>query len=270
MLNATYTVFSYIGKRERNEDATAPAATGTSPDAIMGNQAVFLVCDGVGGVPFGHVASQITAQTLYDYLSQCHTEQQTPDMAAGIQLAVAALHQYKIDNIFATGLNTTMTACYLHPTDGNAYLYHLGDSKIFLIRQGQIHYRSTDHNLYNAYLREGIQLSENNRNRHRLTRVIKPYNDDEQAASAHLQIEALQAGDYVLLCSDGVTESFTDEQLLTLIADPQTDICLKTDLICQRCEEFSKDNFSAILIQLSEEQAMPEEQPVQTKKNAQQ
>lgn len=249
-MHTHYTSFTHIGKRPRNEDAICP--TTPKPNEALHNEYAFVLCDGVGGKPYGHEASRITAQTVYQYLKTCLTQQQhQPHIETAIEHAIAALHTYKQENMFATGLYTTLAACYINPQTAQAHLYHLGDSRIYLFRNQQIYYQSQDHNLYNAYLKQGLPVSENSRLQKQLTRVIRPYEPDENIAPAHIQTVQLLHNDTLLLCSDGVNESFTNDQLLQLLTNPQTDIAAKTQELYHRCLQLSNDNFSAFVVEVN-------------------
>lgn len=238
--------FSGIGKRERQEDAFQPDIQGQRQYQVP----IAVVCDGVGGVPFGHEASRITAKTIYEYFQHSLQVSTSPLIDEAVQYAAQHLLAYKLENIYAMGMNTTMCACFLPPTVPNiAYLYHIGDSKIFHLRQGELRYESVSHNLYNAYLNDGWEVNPDNKKLRKLTRVIKPYNPENPQASADTHIvDDLQAGDCIILCSDGVLEANPVEQLRALLAKTDLSIEEKANILCKNCEENSMDNFTAILI----------------------
>ena len=240
--------FQNQGKRPYQEDYLFPQ----SPDETT---RLFVVCDGMGGLDRGEVASQTVADAIGEFAAQ--NPAQTNDDAYLIQ-AVAVAHQklqaFLDENIYLTRMGTTLT--FLSLNDESATVAHIGDSRVYHIRNGEILYKTKDHKQVVDMVREGIITPEQAVNhpwRNRLSRSISVNRDGEQrpAKPDVNQITDLAAGDYFLLCTDGVLEQLTDEMLCTILKGNESNES-KKQRILELCQDQTNDNYSGILIQISE------------------
>ena len=135
---------------------------------------------------------------------------------------------------------------------------HIGDSRIYHLRKNEIGevrivYQSTDHSLINDLLKAEVITQEeavNHPKKNLITRAMQP--NMKRRCKADIRIEAdIQAGDCIFLCTDGVQESLTNEQLCTLAAKNVDDEAT-IRAIQALCEVYSRDNFSAWLVPVIE------------------
>jgi protein phosphatase len=148
---------------------------------------------------------------------------------------------------------TTLTFLCLHT--GGAMVAHIGDSRIYQIRPGAgILYRSFDHSLVNAMVHSGDitpDEAENHPKSNYITRSMNPGNAGQARSCASvLQITDVQAGDYFLLCTDGVLHCCDDNTLLEILSSEMPDEMKMRDL-ARKCY-FSSDNNTAILVGIKE------------------
>lgn len=183
--------------RDNNEDAAFPDASGESTD-----RAVLIVADGMGGHVAGEVASRIAVNTA----ASSDLEPEDRVAAANRAIREEVAREPSLD-----GMGTTMTLLLLDD-QGIAHLAHVGDSRAYMLRGPELQRLTEDHTVAAEYLSTG-QISEkearNHPQRHMLTRCLgltRFVNVDT------MKIE-LEPGDRILLCSDGLTDMITDDEV---------------------------------------------------------
>jgi protein phosphatase len=236
-----------IGSRSNQEDSVFPEIGRATVESK-----IYMVCDGMGGHEHGEVASQTVCQALSDYINH-HWEGDffADDMLNdALHAAISQINKLDDDSVRKPG--TTMTFLCLHR--GGALAAHIGDSRIYHIRPSKrcILYKSRDHSLvYDLFLSGEITQNEiatyNKKNV--LTRAILPNMDREPKADI-VHITDIQAGDYFVLCSDGLLENMSDQQLMSLLCSDVSEKEKATSLI--RETQANADNHSAYIIQISE------------------
>jgi PPM family protein phosphatase len=202
-----FTVFqvSRKGGRLQNEDRMGYSYTRSS--------GILMLADGMGGHPEGEVAAQLALQAI----STLYQEQATPkitDPAAFLNAAVMAAHRQIIKYAIGKGMldtpRTTVVAALVQ--DGTAYWAHCGDSRLYLVRGGQLVVRTRDH----SYLEQPPQGHPPGRHSDRMNRNIlytclgsptKPVFDVSGPT-------VLQQGDKIMLCSDGLWSSLDDAEIV--------------------------------------------------------
>ena len=240
-----------IGRRENNEDAIYPR-----PGLAVGDTRLFLVCDGMGGHEKGEVASAITSEAIAHYwMINEEQDDTTRKLMAAIEVAVGKMGALDVDADEGNGMGTTLTLLSLGKDA--AFVAHVGDSRIYQFRPGVgIVYRSKDHSLVQRWVDAGI-LTEQEARKHPkkniITQVILSVPSDKIKPEAAILTD-LRSGDYFLLCTDGVIEGWTDDELVDLF-NTGGDAEDKMSQIVAVCRERSRDNFSAYLIQIQVEGA---------------
>ena len=237
--------FSQSGSRPNNEDAFFP-----EPQQATPQQRWFLVCDGVGGAERGEVASQMAVTQFDAYFRQNPVAVATE---AYIQQALTtvqdAFDTYLTANPQAEGMGTTLTLLYLH--EAGATVAHLGDSRVYLVRKGEIEWRTDDHSYVNELVKAGV-LKPADAQRHPQRNVItRAIQGGEKRAEAAVQlINDLQPGDYFFLCTDGVLERISDELLENTLGSLNTDD-EKLRMLWGFCHGQTRDNFTGYLIPIA-------------------
>jgi serine/threonine protein phosphatase PrpC len=196
---------SDIGRvRERNDDSYLVEAP------------LFAVADGMGGHKGGDVASQLALETL-----EAEFREGRGDLAQQIRDANAAVFERSRSDSAVRGMGTTLTAVVVAGT--SALFAHVGDSRAYLLRAGDLRQLTDDHTLVARMVKSGeISEAEAGVHPHRsvLTRALgtEPESDVDEFDVA------LTDGDRLLLCSDGLTGMVTEEQIVAILSaapDPQ-------------------------------------------------
>lgn len=196
-----------IGRvRTNNEDAYCVAPR------------LLAVADGMGGIDGGEIASRMVIDFLRDYP---FTEKDPGEgLVNAIRLANRQIFHTAVEKKLE-GMGTTITAVRIE--DDQVYFGHVGDSRGYLIRDGQIRQLTSDHSLVGELIRKGSlspEEAQQHPHRHLLTRAL--------GTSPEVEVEtlalSLRLDDALLLCTDGLTAVASDEEILQVIMkneDPQ-------------------------------------------------
>lgn len=239
--------FSEIGKKDNQEDYLYPQHADT-------NTRVFILCDGMGGHDNGEVASMIASTALGDYLSK-FKEIDISIFEEGLAKAYDALDE--IDTHTTRKPGTTMTCISLN--DNNYLVAHIGDSRIYHIRpslfnpktdRGGILYQSSDHSLVNDLLKAG-EITEREASvfpqKNVITKAMQPHLERRYKADVY-EFNDISSGDYFFLCSDGILEQLTNEQLCKIFATPGLSDEEMLSQIKSKCDGLTRDNYTCWLI----------------------
>jgi PPM family protein phosphatase len=238
-------------KRSGNEDSFCVAR----------ELGLFLVADGMGGHAAGEVASRLAVETIQDWMRKYARGESTPlvgqPLAGGSNRSNWLLSSIRLANrvIFETaqggkeyaGMGTTLVAALAMGT--RVALAHVGDSRIYRVRDDQIVQLSKDHSFIQQQLERGIISSEeahDSQYRHLITRALGL----KESVEVDLVEQDVQSGDLLLLCSDGLSDLLEDEEMLAATrehADDLEKIC--QTLIDQANYKGGDDNITVLVIQ---------------------
>jgi serine/threonine protein phosphatase PrpC len=248
-LSLRYAVRSDVGLlREGNEDS-----------AYAGPR-LLAVADGMGGHAAGEVASAVTIGAMAELDSdQFAGTDLLADLANAVAAANVRLQQMIIANPAVEGMGTTLTAVLWF--DGHAAVCHIGDSRGYLLRAGQLYQITHDHTLVQSLVDEG-RITEDDVSTHPQRSLLLRALDGRTVAEPDLSVHEAQAGDRYLLCSDGLSGVVSDETLrdsLANIGDP--DACAR-QLIDLAIRGGGPDNITCIIADVVDSGAVPAQQPV--------
>ena len=241
---------SDIGRRrEQNEDSLFF-------DDGLG---LYVVADGMGGHKAGEVASKLVAETIRDYIKQNHSDAQVEEqvnvdanlskearqLLAGIHLSNRIVHETALSNEAYRGMGSTVSAVYF--TEKTFIVANVGDSLIYLIRDGEIELLSVPHTL----IAEQTELDPENAEllwsdfKHVLTRAMGV----EESVKADINEVPFFKNDILVISSDGLTDKATPEEILELVYNR------RSDKACQGLVDLANarggdDNITAIVLKV--------------------
>lgn len=232
---------THQGKRAYQEDSYA-----------YGDNFV-LVSDGVGGLAKGDIASKIVVQLWQKTIKErmIKFEDLEQDIEILVEKTVKNLNSYTQLNPDSEGMGATV-ACVVC-IQGKVIAIHIGDSRIYHFnREGQIKWKSKDHSFVRELIDAGViteKEATNHPRRNVITRVLQAKRKSDSNASVYV-FENVSDGDIILVCTDGIIESWTDENLSNLIKNS-----LEPKEIISKIGEYSiensNDNNTAIIAQVA-------------------
>jgi serine/threonine protein phosphatase PrpC len=222
---------------------------------------IFVVCDGMGGQAAGERASKIAVDTVLAYFSPASknsdnrvvgatfdgVSERANALARAIQLANQAICEEAAQKPTEAGMGSTIVAALV---EGNFFsVANVGDSRVYLIRDGSIQQLTNDHSLLMEQVRRGVMTAEE-AEQSALQNVIVRALGSEDTIESDLADHELQPGDILLLCTDGLTRRTKDETIL--------DIVVQTPDLNHTCEQLiesaksagSDDNITCLLVQV--------------------
>jgi serine/threonine protein phosphatase PrpC/CRP-like cAMP-binding protein len=251
-------------KREQNEDNFL----------VDKKLALYVVCDGMGGHSAGEVASALAVRTVHDEVKR--EKELLDDYVAGkkggalvtkrdilnmlefaVNRASSRVHAEASKDEKKRGMGTTIVGILF--AGAQAFIVHVGDSRVYLMREGVLEQVTEDHNVYNELLKRKKMTREQVEKlapKNAITRAVGVY---EHCEPESLVLD-VTAGDRFLLCSDGLSQYFEDDfdGLAARVGDPDADAAVKK-LIDTANERGGSDNITAILVTIGEAGARDED-----------
>ncbi len=213
---------------------------------------VLMVADGMGGHAAGEVASELAVRTISGILTgaprRAPALAQPPEiLREAIQRANAAIRARASEDLSLHGMGTTVAVVLAD--EARLWLAHVGDSRIYLVRAGEIHRLTQDHSLVAQLVKAG-QITAAEARRHHLRNVITRSLGFETTVEAETQSLEWMPGDYLLLCSDGLTGMLEDTEIARAVTDGGPDLpAICRELIALANERGGTDNISVVVAQ---------------------
>lgn len=222
---------------------------------------IFLVADGMGGHAAGEIASQIAAATVEEImaikLSSGHPVEETLHAAA--EEANSRIYQAQRMKSEFAGMGSTLTA--LSICEEKYYIAHVGDSRAYLLRGGALEQLTRDHSLVWQLYESGVLKKEelsSHPQKNLITRSIGPHPQVE------VDIEEGEAceGDTYLLCSDGLTDMLSDENIRKILSEPdKTPLQLGEALVEAANNRGGADNITVVVVRIDPGPDHDEDEP---------
>jgi PPM family protein phosphatase len=217
---------------------------------------LFLVADGMGGHRAGERASalavaaieQFTLNTFKWFLGSDGAEAKNvlAQLQSAVSQADARILQEAAEHPELSGMGTTVTMAF--HLGAQLCVVHVGDSRVYLYRDGELHQLTEDHTLMADMVRSGTLPPDQvagHQLRHVITNVVGGHELGVKAEARALEV---QAGDRLLLCSDGLTEMATNEMIAaTLDAEPAPEAAAKK-LLAQATDGAASDNITLLVV----------------------
>ncbi len=223
------------------------------------NTVLAVVADGMGGHQGGETASRVAVETLQQHLTQHLLQQNTPQaLSSAFNQANSAVFEQASTSTSLHGMGTTLVV--LAVLNGLAYYANVGDSRLYLLRNGVCRQLSEDHTVVASLVKDGLLAPDavkNHPDKHLLTHALgtRPQTIIAYATKPL----ALEHGDCFLLCSDGLYD-LVDEAEFNSIITTQTANKACSTLIDLANIRGGFDNISAIVIKIHASDSTPHTQ----------
>ena len=241
-------------QRDHNEDSFA----------ILRDQELFIVADGMGGHRAGDVASRLATEAIVDFFRATANDDATwpfhfdsrlseeeNRLLTGIRIANRQIIERSARSRECQGMGTTVVGVLFSPKKGKVFIGHVGDSRAYRIRDGQIQQLTRDHSLVNDYLLAMPELSEEQRSdlpKNVITRALGM----QENVAVDLQSDDARLGDVYLLCSDGLSGMLDDDEMLAVVNNSPdlSEGCRR--LVAMANEHGGEDNITAVVVRIDE------------------
>ncbi|MDV6373742.1 PP2C family protein-serine/threonine phosphatase [Deinococcus arenicola] len=212
---------------------------------------LFAVADGMGG----HAAGELAANLALEALRKHYLDRRSPPpirLAEAVQVANVAVLRHAVGEY--VGMGTTLIAALIDR--GGLMVAHVGDSRAYLLRGGGLHRLTEDHSWVSEQVRLG-HLTEQEAHDHQWRSVISNALGGEERVRLELFGLRIQAGDRLLLCSDGLSSMVGDPELLELLSRPQAPEATTRHLINAANDAGGPDNITALVIDITQTLQLP-------------
>lgn len=231
-------------RRHENQDTFAIETVGESLIAV--------VCDGMGGVEGGQVASSLAVETfmreIRALLREDMTAQQLRELSSYcVAQANRAVHQRSVDDPACHGMGTTLVSAVV--TARAAVVCNIGDSRAYLINADGVQCITRDHSVVEMMVQRGELTPEQAKTHPSKNLITRAVGTEETVFSDVFRVET-EPEDCILLCSDGLSNQMADQEILfEVVHGARRDDC------CRRLLEIAKnrgapDNVTSVLIEL--------------------
>ena len=234
-------------KREHNEDNMAYVIP--KDQQVMAKKgALFIVADGMGGHAAGEVASEIAVDTVSNVYYQDDSDDIALSLLHAIKRSNALIHQRAAENMLRSGMGTTCVAAVLR---GNmAYIANVGDSRAYLMRNGQVKQVSQDHSWVAEQVRAGL-LTDDQARTHAQRNVITRCLGTQAEVEIDVFTEQIEDKDALVICTDGLSGLVSDDEIRGIVdqSGPQDSVY---HLVQRANENGGPDNITAIVVSIQE------------------
>ena len=232
----------------------------TNQDSLLidDSRRLYIVADGMGGHAGGEIASQLCVEQVSEQIAKSSLLNESPNsdlpsrhakfcslLVEAVNHASTKIFEKALEEPQLMGMGTTASALMIY--DNHAYIGHVGDSRVYLIRDRFIYQLTNDHSLVGEQLRAGVinaEEAKNNQMQNIITRSVG-YQEIEDVDTTTL---ALEHDDLFVISSDGMHGRITDEEISRIANEKQLD-AVKT-LVELANERGGKDNITLIVVKV--------------------
>jgi len=215
-------------------------------DGYIADGDIFAVADGMGGHRAGEIASTMALDILRSNLAKRTKEPLELRIVEAIKDANKKVHDKAVRDLDIRGMGTTLTVAI--PQDGKLYAGHVGDSRLYLLRDGRLTQLTHDHSLVAQMVKSGHlkpEEAEVHPQRSIITRAI----GSELNIEVDMIVENIKPKDRFLLCTDGLNAMLSDDEIAGILRDKDRleDAC--RELVDWANDRGGKDNITVVLFE---------------------
>jgi PPM family protein phosphatase len=223
-------------------------------DAFVLDPPLFAVADGMGGAQAGEVASRLAAAAFREYHDADRLEP-AERVEAIIKEANRRIYERARTDAEVSGMGTTVTAAIL--TNGRVSIGHVGDSRAYRVREGELERLTEDHSLVADLMRSG-RLTPEEADAHPQRSVITRALGTDADVDVDTVTVDVEPGDLFLLCSDGLTTMVPEDDILRIVQDAGTLDEIARTLVRAANSGGGEDNITVVLFRVEGDEAAEE------------
>ena len=239
-------------KRTLNEDSYV----------VQEENRLFVVADGMGGHAAGEVASAMAVETIGDFFALTNSSEditwpfeidenlpiEANKLKTAIRLANRNIHRSAIEQHRLEGMGTTIVGVTVMPEQNRVCVGHVGDSRAYLVREGELWSLTTDHSWVNVQVMLG-QITEEEARYHPMKNIITRALGTKEDVEVDITVRDVYPGDSILLCSDGLSGMVDEKDILQTVLSRKEDLDKATEELIRRANAHGgDDNITVILI----------------------
>jgi protein phosphatase len=239
-------------QREHNEDSFS----------VLPDHELAIVADGMGGHRAGDVASKLATEAIGEFFRKTSHEDATwpfhfdarlteeeNRLLTSIRVANRQIYEHSTRSRELRGMGTTVVGALYSRKKNKMFIGHVGDSRAYRVRAGQIQQLTRDHSLVNDYLAAMPDMSDEQRSelpKNVITRALGM----QDHVDVDIQADDCQAGDVYVLCSDGLSGMVDDQEILVTVSTTPDlrDVCRR--LVTMANEHGGEDNITAVVVRV--------------------
>jgi len=232
--------------REINEDS-GRLVRPSDPAQLAQRGTLVIVADGMGGHSAGEVASQMAVETVARLYYETGGE---PRLALrhAVEEANRRIHSAAAADASKHGMGTTCTALAL--CGDGAFAAHVGDSRLYMVRAGQLYQLSEDHSAVMEMVKLGIITKEQARTHEDKNVILRALGTSPEVEVSVVEPFGVRAGDQYLLCSDGLYDLVTDDEIASVLNESGDIHATGERLIALAKERGGHDNITVGIIRI--------------------
>jgi serine/threonine protein phosphatase PrpC len=196
-------------KRKHNEDYYGFFRLGE-------DEFLAIVADGMGGHASGEIASRMAVEIIQEVYSKERAEQEVLDsLKSAFEVANFSILQKSLEQDQLNGMGTTATVLVIK--EDQTFVGHMGDSRAYLFRDGAVNQLTKDHSMVNRMVEQGLLSKEEAEHHPQRNVIYKALGVNRDADLELIGPLPVYLNDIFLLCSDGLTNLVTDEEMLKIV-----------------------------------------------------
>ena len=235
------------GQRPNNEDHYAVVDTrgrGIRADGVL------VIADGMGGRSFGEQAAEAAVETVEETLAEMLDVRREGEvviadaLASALRKANARVYELARADDERKGMGTTCVAAIVEGE--TLYVAHAGDSRAYLLREGELNQLTADHSYVAEQVRAGA-ISEEGARKSRFRNIITRAVGIEPSLEAEVGEHEVRAGDWLLLCTDGLSNMLTEQDIARTLGQSTSPQAAADKLVGMAGKAGGKDNITAVV-----------------------
>jgi len=239
-------------KRKNNEDRYLIVENREKGNDTGRFGKMFVVADGMGGHFAGETASRMACEGMLEYYKNSSTGNQfSPEdlltrLEDIIHITSKKITQFAYENREYSGMGTTLSVLVLHKK--NALIAHVGDSRIYRLRGNEFKQLTTDHTQVQELVDMGRLTREEAASHHLRHLLSHAVGTEKGFDTVYKCIEQVQEEDIFLLCSDGLYDMMSDEEIKAMLLERSSPEEICDRLVKKAIEHGGKDNVTVVVI----------------------
>jgi serine/threonine protein phosphatase PrpC len=238
-------------KRTHNEDYFS----------LIEDEQLFLVADGMGGHASGEVASKMAAETIGEFYQRTREDEDATwpykmdrslsyienRLVCGIKLANLRIFETSNRDLRYKGMGTTIVSTLV--SGDKIYVGHVGDSRVYRVREGAINQLTRDHSLLEDYKEAKPDMTEEEERNFPHKNVITRALGMRETVQVDIRSHQIKSGDVYILCSDGLSGMVVDEQICQIASNAKSLERAVAELVDAANRNGGTDNVTTLLLQ---------------------